>query len=161
MKRAHVLLLLDVHAGHRLVEQQDRRFGGERAAELDALLQPVGQARHRRLADVLDLEELDDLLDRCAVLGLLAPGTGQLQRDFQKAGVHAQVAAGHDVVEHRHALEQRDVLEGARDAAARRRAVGAHVRQPFAAKGDAAFLRHVDAVDDVEHRALAGAVRAG
>ena len=135
------------------------RLGGERTAELDALLQPVGQARHRRLADVLDLEELDDFLDRVAVLGLLAPGTRQLQRDFEEAGVHVQVAAGHDVVEHRHAPEQRDVLEGAGDAEAggvRRR----HVRQALAAKGDAAFLRHVDAVDDVEHRALAGAVRA-
>ncbi|MEL6316457.1 MAG: ABC transporter ATP-binding protein, partial [Pseudomonadota bacterium] len=30
----HVLLLLDVHAGHRLVEQQQLRLRGERAAEL-------------------------------------------------------------------------------------------------------------------------------
>jgi hypothetical protein len=37
---AHVLLFLDVHAGHRLVEQQDARLHGQRAAEIDALLQP-------------------------------------------------------------------------------------------------------------------------
>ena len=89
----------------------------------------------------------------------LAPGARQLQRHFQESRVRAQSAAGHDVVEHRHAAEQRDVLEGAGDAemgGMRRR----HVRQPLAAEGDAAFLRHVDAVDDVEHRALAGAVRA-
>src|SRR3954449_351915 len=36
---AHVLLLFDVHPGHWLIEQQDGRFGGERTAELDALLQ--------------------------------------------------------------------------------------------------------------------------
>src|SRR6185312_8274729 len=35
-----------------------------------------------------------------------------------------------------------------------------HARQAFASKADAAFLRDVDAIDDVEHRALAGAVRA-
>jgi hypothetical protein len=64
--------LLDVHAGHRLVEQQHRRLGGERPPELDALLQAVGQAPDRRLADVLDLEEVDDLLDLLAVLQLLA-----------------------------------------------------------------------------------------
>src|SRR3989454_8551176 len=29
---AHVLLFLEVHAGHGLVEQQDRRLGGKRAA---------------------------------------------------------------------------------------------------------------------------------
>src|SRR5262249_33226126 len=36
---AHVLLLLDVHAGHGLVEQQDLGFGGQGAAEFNALLQ--------------------------------------------------------------------------------------------------------------------------
>ncbi len=66
---AHVLLLLEVHAGHRLVEQQQLRLHGERAAELDALLQAVGQLADRRLADVLDLEEVDDLLDHLAVRG--------------------------------------------------------------------------------------------
>src|SRR5882762_6002582 len=54
---AHVLLFLEVHAGHRLVEQQHRRLGGKRAAQLDALLQPVGQPPDRRLANMLDLEE--------------------------------------------------------------------------------------------------------
>jgi hypothetical protein len=33
---------------------------------------------------------------------------------LQHVGLHLQVAPGHDVVEHRHALEQGDVLEGAR-----------------------------------------------
>ena len=114
---AHVLLFLEVHAGHRLVEQQQLRLGGERAAELDALLQAVGQPPDRRLADVLDLEEVDDLLDRAPVLELLA-----LRRRRSSSAccrivaAHLQVAPGHDVVEHRHALEERDVLEGARDA---------------------------------------------
>src|SRR5262245_56965559 len=35
---AHVLLLLDVHARHRLVEQQHLRFHRQRASEVDALL---------------------------------------------------------------------------------------------------------------------------
>src|SRR6266850_6208511 len=61
-KAAHVLLFLEVHSGHGLVEQQDRRLGGKRSAQLDALLQAVGQPPDRRLADVLDLEEVDDLL---------------------------------------------------------------------------------------------------
>src|SRR2546422_7856959 len=46
-------------------------LGGERAAQLDALLQPVGQAAGGRLADRLDLEEVDDALDERAVLELL------------------------------------------------------------------------------------------
>ena len=43
----------------------------------------------------------------------------------EEAAMHLQIAARHDVVERGHALEQRDVLEGARDAA-RRRLVRAH-----------------------------------
>ena len=59
---AHVLLFLEVHARHRLVEQQELGLHGERPAEFDPLLQAVGQGADRRLADMLDLEEVDDLL---------------------------------------------------------------------------------------------------
>jgi hypothetical protein len=68
---AHVLFLLEVHARHRLVEQQQIRLHRQRPAQLDPLLQPVGQLAHRRLADMLDLEEIDDLLDLEPVLDLL------------------------------------------------------------------------------------------
>ena len=81
---AHVLLLLEVHAGHRLVEQQQLGLGRERAAELDALLQAVGQLADRRLADVLDLQEVDDALDRLAMPDLLA---------LRRAPVHAPAPA--------------------------------------------------------------------
>ena len=97
---AHVLFLLDVHAGHRLVEQQQRRLGGQRARELDALLQAVRQSADGRLADVLDLEEVDDLLDFRAVRELLAARAADPDRLLDEARVHLQVAPGHDVVEH-------------------------------------------------------------
>src|SRR3990167_2567255 len=113
---AHVLLFLDVHAGHRFVQQQQAGLHRQRAAEVDTLLQPVGQAPHRRLAIGLDLEEVDDALDELAVRHLLALGRPQSKRLLEEVALHAQVAAGHDVVEHAHALEQRQVLEGARDA---------------------------------------------
>ena len=66
---------------------------------------------------------------------------------------------GHDVVERAHALEQRDVLECPGDAG------GGSLVCPHAAIGlalvdDGAFLRPVEAVDDVEHGTLAGTVRA-
>ena len=113
---AHVLLLLEVHARHRLVEQQERRLHRQRAAELDALLQAVGQGADGRLADVLDLEKVDDLLADAPVLDLLGERRPEAQGLPEEPSPHLQVAAGHDVVERRHALEQRDVLEGARDA---------------------------------------------
>src|SRR6266478_4740705 len=77
---AHVFLLLDVHAGHRLVEQQELGLGGERAPELHALLQPVGQSAGRGLTDRLDLEEVDDPLDERAVLDLLTAGRAPVER---------------------------------------------------------------------------------
>jgi len=93
------------------------------------------------------------------VLELLAPRAADPDRLLQEIAAHLQVAPGHDVVEHRHALEERDVLEGARDAE-RGRLVRMHVAELAAAKADGAGLRVVHAVHHVEHRALAGAVGA-
>src|SRR6184192_2792487 len=68
----HVLLLLVVAATHRLVEQEHSRVERERPAELDALLEPVGERAGGPAPEVLDLEEVDDVLDALAVLDLLA-----------------------------------------------------------------------------------------
>ncbi len=155
----HVLLFLEVHAGHRLVEQQQVRLHRQRAAKLDALLQAVSQPPDRHAADLLDLEEVDDLLDAVAVLDLLFHRRAMPQQLPEEPAVHLQRAAGHDVVERGHAAKQRHVLEGARDAALGR-IVRSHLGARLALEGDAALLRRVEAVDDVEHRSLAGAVRA-
>ena len=56
------------------------RLHRQRAAKVDALLQAVGQRAHRGLADVLDLEEVDDLLDLLAVGDLLAQRRAEPQR---------------------------------------------------------------------------------
>src|SRR5574343_1620803 len=156
---AHVLFLLDVHAGHRLVEHQHAGLHGQGAAQVDALLQAVGQAAHRGLAEGLDLEEVDDVLDEGAVRALLALGRAPADRLLEEVGLHLQVAARHDVVDHAHALEERQVLEGARHPHLGHLAA-VHVAEGLAPEGDLALLRRVDAVDAVEHRALAGAVGA-
>ena len=102
---AHVLLLLEVHAGHWLVEQQQLGLGGKRPAELDTLLQTVGKLANRDLADMLDLEEVDDALDNLAMLDLLAFSGAGAQCLPEQPGLHAQVAAGHYVVERAHAAK--------------------------------------------------------
>ena len=117
----------------------------------------LGQLADRRLADVLDLEEVDDSLDRLAVLDFLALRRSDVERLPEQAGLHAQIAAGHDVVERRHALEQRDVLEGPRDALLGR-LVRFHLAAPDPLVGDGALLRMIEAVDAVQHRRLAGTV---
>src|SRR4029077_19363264 len=119
-------------------------------AELDALLQAVGKLANRNLADVLDLEEVDDALDNLAMLDLLAFSGAGAQRLPKQPGPHAQVAAGHDVVERAHAAKQRDVLESAGDALFGR-LVRAHARALHALICDGALLRMIEAVDTVQH----------
>src|SRR4029453_1229666 len=59
----HVLLLLGVAAAHRLVEQQDLRIERDGPAQLDALLEPIGQRAGRPPAQILDPEEVDVVLN--------------------------------------------------------------------------------------------------
>jgi len=120
---------------------------------------PVRQGAGGRLADRLDLEEIDYLLDEGAMAHLLAHRRPVAQRLPEEAAAHLQVAPDHDIVERRKALEQRHVLEGARDAL-RGRLIRAHARALAALIGDAPLLWMVEAVDAIEHRGLAGAVRA-
>src|SRR5207247_7455341 len=130
-----------------------------RAGELHPLLQAVRQLADLNLADVLDLEKIDDLLDATAMLHLLRERRTEPQQLPEKAAPHLQRASRHDVVERGHPLEQGDVLKGARDAA-ERSVIGAHARAHRSLERDAALLRVIEAVDDVEHRGLAGTIRA-
>src|SRR5207302_4260719 len=103
--------------------------------------------------------EVDDLLDLRAVRELFALRPPPVERLGEHAGAHPEVAAGHDVLQYGHAAEQLDVLERARDPEPRR-LVRVEAPARAALEGDRPGLRPVDAVHDVQHRALAGAVRA-
>src|SRR4029079_1157046 len=119
----------------------------------------VGEPADRNLAIGLDLEEIDDALDDDALLGLLALGGAPADRLLEDVALHLQVASGHEVVQDAHSLEQGQILECAGHAHLRDLA-RVHVPEGLAAQADRALLRLVDAVDAVEHRALARAVRA-
>ena len=69
----------------RLVEQQQLRLHGQRAAELDALLHAVGQQADRQPAPRLQLEEVDDVLDPRPVRDLLAAGPAEPGDGGQRA----------------------------------------------------------------------------
>src|SRR5262245_8361337 len=155
---AHVLLFLEVHARHGLVEEEEGRLGGEGARQLHALLQPVRQPARGRLANGLDLQEVDDALDEGAVLELLTLRRPPVEAFQEEAPAHLQQAARHDVVEHAHALEQRHVLKGARDAQ-RGHIVGLEVGAVLAVEADVALVGMVEAADHVEERGLPRPVR--
>ena len=107
---------------------------------------------------MLDLEKVDDLLDLAAIGELLASRASDPDGLLEEGRAHLQIAAGHDVVEHAHPAEQRNILERPRNAL-RGCIVRVHVAPRCAAKRDRALLRVVDAVDDVQQRALPCAVR--
>ena len=94
---------------------------------------------------------------RCAISSVQR--RAEAQQLPEEIRVHLQRAARHDVVERAHAAKQRDILERARDAADRR-LMRAHFRARLALEQNAAVLRMIESVDHVEHRGLAGAVRA-
>src|SRR5262249_43958210 len=112
----------------------------------------------RRLPDRLDLEKVDDALDERAMLDLLGLGRAPPERLPPEAPLHLEEPPGHDVVERRHAAKQRDILEGAGDALLGG-AMRPHAPPRLASIRDGALLRMIEAVDDIEHRRLAGAVR--
>jgi len=99
---------------------------------------------------VLDLEEIDDRLDLLPVLessfgAVPEPRYRACSRTLQP---HLEIATGHEVVEHAHAAEERDVLEGPGDASFAA-SYGSALRRlrPLNATLPAAG---VHAVDDVE-----------
>ena len=104
-------------------------------------------------ADALDLAR--GLGEQLRLLGAVEP-----QHARERAGAAAQMRAERDVLEHGHVGHQLDVLEGARDAAARRRPAAAAPSTLLAEHRDVAAGRRQHAGDQVEGRALAGAVRA-
>jgi hypothetical protein len=121
------------------------------------LLDAEGQHADRLLAVGLDLQEVDDLLDRAAVAGLLPPGPAKPQQRRGDPVADVDVAAEQQVVQDGEVLEQLDVLEGAGDARAGD-AVGLLANQLAAEEADGAPLRPVQARQAVEQRGLAGAV---
>ena len=71
----------------------------------------------RQMPDVVDLQEVDDLaLDLVPQRQLLAPRPAPVCHRRHDAGAHGVMAAKLDVLEHRQALKQGDVLERARQA---------------------------------------------
>src|SRR5262245_37295365 len=107
---------------------------------------------------MLDLQEIDDRLDHAAMVDFLAAGRTIMDELVKEVCMHLQDSARHDVVERRHPFEERDVLERAGHAV-HRRIARPHPFISVPLEHDGAALRLVEAVDDIEHRRLAGAVR--
>src|SRR5438046_514955 len=147
------------HAGGRLVEQQQRGLGCERAGDLEPPLVAVGQVARDLVgagAQPHAIEQLGGALPQ-ATLDLLeatAPGqdVAQAERD---AGVHAD----QNVLDRGHVAEEPDVLERPADAE-RGDLIGTETDERAALPRHGAGVGGVEAGEDVEQRRLAGAVGA-
>ncbi len=153
--------LLRVHAGGRLVEQQQLRVGGERARDLEPALVAVGQVAgqlvvparqsRRRRAAPRARSRASRLL---ALDALRCRGSSRRCRRLSR-----QCIADQHVLERRHLVEEADVLERPADAELGDPCGGCRSTSVPSKTIDAGG-RHVDAGEHVEEGRLAGAVRA-
>jgi len=75
-----------------------------------------------------------------------------------REGAHLRVGPDEQVFEHRHVLEEHDVLEGARDSQSHD-PVRRRPNQVLAVEEDAAAVRAIQPRDQIEERRLSGTVR--
>ncbi|MDT4847350.1 hypothetical protein FQZ97_814020 [compost metagenome] len=153
----HLALLGDGHARHRLVQQQQLRRGDQRTRQLDALLQTVGQRAGQPLAHGAQPEKADDRVGPCARILAFTACAAESDQLLDEGGAPRIDAAEHDVVTHAQALEERKVLEGARDAQPgqpRRR----HMAEAAPTDPHAPAVGPVQPADDIDQRALAGTI---
>src|SRR5262249_42953592 len=119
----------------------------------------VGQGAGGRLADRLQVEEIDNLFHLAAMFQFLAPRTSQpVQRARDEIVFQEGMPPDHDVVEHAHVVEQGEILEGATDSKGGA-ASGIEVGDVVPTIDQRALARPVAPGDAVDHAGLAGAVR--
>src|SRR5436309_10052431 len=106
-----VLALVAIEPGRRLVEQQQSRLERERAGKPHELLGAERQGADRNVAETLELDKFDDLFHRRALAHFLTAHAWQEQQLGERMGAHARVAAGQEILDHRHVGKQLAVLE--------------------------------------------------
>src|SRR6185437_14655259 len=115
------------------------------------------ERRDRRVGDILQVEEAQQLASLRARFVLATRHARKPQRRREEAAVAAAMAAEQDVLEHGERAEQRHVLERAPDAE-RGDLVRAHREERATVEVDAPAVGAVEAAQAVEERGLARAV---
>src|SRR5262249_24218182 len=155
-----------VEAGGGLVEAQQHRVGAHRARDLDAPLLAIGQVAGGviRASQQADAVEPEFRLVGRRRFGMPVDREAEQAEDGQAGCLHQRIMlSDQQILEHGHAGEQADILEGAGDA---RELGDAEVEQALEQIGrtvrmgepDHPDARMIEAGDAVEDRGLAGAV---
>src|SRR5262249_14949428 len=160
--------LAHIEPGGGLVEAQQHRFGAHGARDLDAPLLAIGQVAGRIVRAAREADAVDPvfrLVDRCR-FGVPVNRKAEQGQHRQPGCLHQRVVLGdQQILEHRHAGEEADVLERTGDA---RELGDAEIEQALEQIGGAVRMREADHADArvieprdaVEDRGLAGAVGA-
>ena len=181
--------LARVEARCRLVEAKQHRIGAHRPRDLEPSLRAVRQFAGRIIGPVGEPDLVQPVfrpVDRFGLLAAIARGADETKNGHAACPHQRIVVRDQQILERRHALEEADVLEGARHprgacdlvvghaleqeevavrglrvAAARlgRRFDVLGGRDPVAREREPPFGRFVEAGDAVEDGRLAGAVR--
>ena len=159
----HVFGFLDVQARRGLVQQQQLGLGAQGAGQLDHFAHAIGQARHHRVAVVLQVQKVNHFLNFFTGFDLARAGFTGEEHLAPDPRLAVRVAADQEVLQHGGMFEQLDVLEGAGNAQPGnlvRRLVGQAQLALRPGVVDHAGGGGVDAADQVEHGGLACAVGA-
>ena len=125
---------------------------------IGSLLKAVGQRTDRLGTHRLDLEQVDNLFDELSMLDFLTAGRAGKHHRLPEAMPHVDVTPEHQVLEHRHVLEQLDVLKRASHTPAGSRTGGGLGELALVlavVENDAPSLGAVQAADAVQQRCLA------
>ncbi len=148
--------LLGVHARGGLVQEEQARFAGEGAGDLQLALLAVGEVAGEVLGLAVEADELQEFHGPGAGGGFGAVESGSAEEGGPEALAGAGVAADEHVFQDGHVGEEPDVLEGAGDAC------GGDLeglgREDLAFVADFALGGDVEAGEAVEEGGLAGAV---
>ncbi len=160
MNPAHLALLLLIHTGHRLVEQEQLGRAHQGAREIDTLLNAIGQASRRRRRDAsADLEEVEGNRRR------LRRSTRSSARARRRRSACSNRLVRLRAVRPAITLSRtRRCLNSAlcwnvRPMPLRAAASGRAPVEPPPVEQNFAGIGAVDPVDDIEQRALASTVR--
>src|SRR6187549_3109603 len=135
------LLGLDgVHAGVRLIEQEDPRVRGDRAGDLKATLVAVWEVPCQAVSMLIEAEQREQLSRAIDELPFLAPEGRRRQERPDERAPDLRLEPGLDIVDDRHVPEEPDVLERPRDAQSSDR-VGPRARDLVAVEPDRASGR--------------------
>ncbi len=149
----HALRFVDAHAGHRLVEQQQTRRGGEHHRDFELALLAVRKVRGQHVGAVTEADFVQDRARRDLQRRVLARRTPEA-----KAVAGVRLHRQRDVVEHAELAVDAGDLERARKPLVRARG-GAERGDVLPGEPDAPRIRAQVAGELCDQRRLAGAVR--